>query len=116
MEKIRGKGVDVIAVIASNDAFVMSAWGKVNQVKDSILMLSDPDAKFSKSIGWDMGVSPNRTARYAIIIDHGWSSRLVEKKIFDQAPISSLVMNSDNKFWLACMIFDFLGSSRYSVI
>jgi alkyl hydroperoxide reductase 1 len=27
------KGVDVVAVIASNDAWVMNAWGKVNGVK-----------------------------------------------------------------------------------
>lgn len=71
LEAIKGKGVDIVAVIASNDAFVMSAWGKVNGIKDEILFLNDNDAKFSKSIGWDMGVSPNRTARYAIVIDHG---------------------------------------------
>ncbi|KAK5083003.1 peroxiredoxin type-2 [Lithohypha guttulata] len=70
-EKMRGKGVDLVCVVASNDAFVMSAWGKVNGIKDEILFLSDPDAKFSKSIGWDMGVSPNRTARYAMVLDHG---------------------------------------------
>lgn len=68
---IRGKGVDVVAVLAANDAFVMSAWGKVNGIKDEILFLSDPDCKFSKSIGWDMGASPNRTARYAIVVDKG---------------------------------------------
>lgn len=32
------------------------------------LFLSDPDAKFSDSIGWASG---GRTGRYAIIIDHG---------------------------------------------
>jgi alkyl hydroperoxide reductase 1 len=32
------------------------------------LFLSDPETKFSKSIGWTMG---ERTARYAMIIDHG---------------------------------------------
>jgi len=34
MPRFREKGVDVIACIAYNDAYVMSAWGKVNQVKD----------------------------------------------------------------------------------
>lgn len=71
INNIKEKGVDVVAVIASNDPFVMSAWGKVNGIKDEILFLNDPDAKFSKSIGWDMGVSPNRTARYALVIDNG---------------------------------------------
>ena len=30
--------------------------------------MSDPDTKFSKSIGWTMG---ERTGRYAMVIDHG---------------------------------------------
>ena len=32
------------------------------------LFLTDPEAKFSKSIGWTRG---ERTGRYAIVIDHG---------------------------------------------
>jgi alkyl hydroperoxide reductase 1 len=32
------------------------------------LFLSDPGTKFSQSIGWTTG---ERTARYAIIVDHG---------------------------------------------
>ena len=47
----------------------MSAWGKANGIKnDDIFFFSDPETKFSKSIGWNMG---DRTARYAMIIDHG---------------------------------------------
>jgi len=69
LEAIKGKGVDVVAVLAFNDAWVMSAWGKANGVKnDDILFLSDPGTKFSQSIDWTMG---ERTARYAIIVDHG---------------------------------------------
>ena len=30
--------------------------------------MSDPETKFSKSIGWTMG---ERTGRYAMVIDHG---------------------------------------------
>jgi alkyl hydroperoxide reductase 1 len=47
----------------------MSAWSKANGVKnDDILFMSDPEAKFSKSMGRSMG---ERLARYAIIIDKG---------------------------------------------
>ncbi|KAJ5945973.1 hypothetical protein N7454_002812 [Penicillium verhagenii] len=70
LPKLREKGVDIVAVLAFNDPFVMSAWGKVNGVRDSILFLSDPDASFSKSIGWADAAS-GRTGRYAIVIDHG---------------------------------------------
>ncbi|KAJ5677712.1 hypothetical protein N7523_004271 [Penicillium sp. IBT 18751x] len=70
LPKLKEKGVDIVAVLAFNDPFVMSAWGKVNGVRDNILFLSDPDAKFSKSIGWADDAS-GRTGRYAIVIDHG---------------------------------------------
>ena len=81
--------MDVIAVIASNDAWVMSAWSKANGIKnDKVVRATDPslfendvsltlraklfmtdvDAKFSKQIGWTKG---ERTGRYAIVIDHG---------------------------------------------
>ncbi|KAL3472330.1 Redoxin [Aspergillus californicus] len=70
LPEIREKGVDQVAVLAYNDAFVMSAWGKANGVKgDDILFLSDPEARFSKSIGW--ADEEGRTKRFAIIIDHG---------------------------------------------
>ncbi|KAJ5542766.1 hypothetical protein N7535_005190 [Penicillium sp. DV-2018c] len=71
LPNLRAKGVDIVAVIAFNDPFVMSAWGKANQVRgDDILFLTDPDAKFSKSIGWADEAS-GRTSRYALVIDHG---------------------------------------------
>ena len=34
LEEIRGKKVDLVAVLAYNDAFVMSAWSKANGIKD----------------------------------------------------------------------------------
>ncbi|KAK2742971.1 Peroxiredoxin Asp f3 [Onygenales sp. PD_40] len=69
LPQLKGKGVDVVAVIAYNDPFVMSAWGKANNIKgDDILFLSDADTAFSKNIGWTLG---ERTARYALVIDHG---------------------------------------------
>ncbi|KAI9838948.1 MAG: Peroxiredoxin Asp f3 [Sarea resinae] len=68
-DALKKKGVDLVACIAFNDAYVMSAWGKANGVKgDDFLFLSDPGAKFSQSIGWTLG---ERTDRYAIVIDHG---------------------------------------------
>ncbi|KAJ5772451.1 Allergen [Penicillium odoratum] len=70
LPELKKKGVDIVAVLAFNDPFVMSAWGKVNGARDNILFLSDPDSKFSKSIGWADAAS-GRTGRYAIVIDHG---------------------------------------------
>ncbi|KAI1819946.1 Redoxin [Xylaria intraflava] len=69
LRDVKAKGVDQVICIAYNDAFVMSAWAKANGVKDdSLLFMSDGEAEFSKTIGWTLGP---RTARYAIIVDHG---------------------------------------------
>jgi len=66
---LKRKGVDIIAVIAHDSAFVMAAWGKANKVfSKEFLFLSDPGAAFSKSIGWNNGA---RTSRYAIVLDQG---------------------------------------------
>lgn len=69
LDELKAKGVDQVIFIASNDHWVMAAWGKANGVKDdSILFMSDAGLEFSKSIGWIQG---DRTQRYAIIVDHG---------------------------------------------
>jgi alkyl hydroperoxide reductase 1 len=60
----------VIAILAQNDAFVMSAWGKVNGVRDDdVLFLADTESKLGQKIGWT--AAPDRNARFAVIIDHG---------------------------------------------
>lgn len=43
LPQLKEKGVQVVAVIASNDPFVMSAWGKANNVKgDDIVSFKAP--------------------------------------------------------------------------
>lgn len=38
VEDLKKAGVDQVVVIAYNDAFVMSAWGKANAVKDDFIV------------------------------------------------------------------------------
>ncbi|KAF2017446.1 AhpC/TSA family protein-like protein [Aaosphaeria arxii CBS 175.79] len=65
--EFKSKGVDVVAVIASNDAWVMNAWGKINGIQgDDILFLSDTKSGLSKNHGWSAG--PDRNGRWAIAI------------------------------------------------
>lgn len=35
-DQFKAKGVDVIAVVAANDAFVMSGWGRFEGLKDKV--------------------------------------------------------------------------------
>ncbi len=72
-DQLKEKGVDLIACIATNDAFVMSAWGK-SQNASEIKMLGDGDASFTKALGLEMdtaGFGGIRSQRYAMIIDNG---------------------------------------------
>ena len=47
-DELKAKGVDTIACVGVNDAFVMDAWGKSIDVGDKILLLADGSAIFTK--------------------------------------------------------------------
>ena len=74
-QDVTDKGVDTIACIAVNDAFVMDAWGKDQQVGDSIMMLADGSGDFTEAMGLVMdgtGIGlGKRSKRYAAIIEDG---------------------------------------------
>jgi len=74
-DTFRAKGVDTIACIAVNDAFVMGAWGKQQGADGKLTMLADGSGAFVKAIGLEldlvgrgMGV---RSQRYALIAKDG---------------------------------------------
>jgi peroxiredoxin len=73
--EIKGKGVDTIACLAVNDAFVMGAWGKAQNTGDKVLMLADGAAAFTKQLGLDLDLTgPGmgvRSKRYAMLVDNG---------------------------------------------
>ena len=73
-DKIKEKGVDTIACMSVNDAFVMGAWGQ-NQNADEILMLADGNGEFTASIGMELDASGfgmgSRSQRFAMIVDNG---------------------------------------------
>jgi len=53
-QEIKGKGVDVIACLSVNDAFVMRAWAEDQAVGEDIVMLADGNGEFSKAVGLEM--------------------------------------------------------------
>ena len=74
-DEIKAKGVDTIACLSVNDAFVMGAWGKDQGVGDKVLMLADGIAEFTKALGLVLDLTPRamglRSNRYAMIVDDG---------------------------------------------
>lgn len=47
-EKLKAKGVEVIACISVNDAFVMTAWGENQNALGKVHMLADASGEFAK--------------------------------------------------------------------
>ena len=74
-DKLKAKGVDTIACMSVNDAFVMDAWGKDRGAGDKVMMLADGNAEFAKALGLTMDGSGigfgTRAQRFALIIDNG---------------------------------------------
>jgi len=74
-DEIKAKGVDTIACLAVNDAYVMGAWGQAQNVGDKVLMLGDGNVDFTRAVGLtidrttsNMGI---RSQRYAMIVEDG---------------------------------------------
>lgn len=74
-EELKGKGVDEIACVAVNDAFVLQAWAQQSGAEDKVTMLSDGNGDFSKTLGLTMDASKfgmgTRGQRWSAIVDDG---------------------------------------------
>jgi glutaredoxin/glutathione-dependent peroxiredoxin len=72
---LKAKGVDTIACIAVNDAFVMGAWAKDQGITDQVVMLADGAAQFAKAIGLELDLNGRgmgwRSQRYALVAQDG---------------------------------------------
>jgi peroxiredoxin len=74
-DAIRAKGVDTIACLSVNDAFVMDAWGKDQKVGDKVLMLADGSADFARAVGLELDLTANgmgvRIKRFSMLVENG---------------------------------------------
>jgi len=77
---IKDKGVDTIAVVSVNDAFVMSAWKRDTDQRDEAVFLADGNAEFAKAIGMELDASGNglgiRSKRYSMLVEDGVVKKL----------------------------------------
>lgn len=80
----KAKGVDRLACMAVNDAFVMDAWGK-SQNAGEISMIADGNGEFAKALGLELDASKFgmglRSQRFALVIKDG-----VVAHVFVEAP------------------------------
>ncbi len=71
----KAKGVATLACTAVNDAFVMEAWGRVNNANATVRMLADGNGDFARAMELLQDARPFgrgwRSQRYAMIADGG---------------------------------------------
>jgi len=72
---LKAKGVDAIACLSVNDAFVMGAWGDAQGAGDTVAMLADGNGDFTRAVGLEMDGSKfgmgKRSQRYSMLVDDG---------------------------------------------
>ncbi len=91
---IKAKGVDTVACLSVNDAFVMGAWAKDQKVGDRVLMLADGSGNFTRAVGLELDLTDRglgkRSQRYAMVVDNG-----VVKTLNVEAPGAFEVSSAD---------------------
>ena len=92
-QQYKDKGINLIICVSVNDPFVMSAWGKENNVGDKIIMMGDPFLNFTKAIGAEVDKSGRglgiRSNRYSMLIDDMKVVKLQEEKDTGSCEISA---------------------------
>ena len=72
---LKAKGIDEIACVAVNDAFVMGAWAKEQRTEGKVRMLADGSGDFTRALGLELDLTKGglgiRSRRYAMLVDDG---------------------------------------------
>ncbi len=74
-DDLRAAGVDEIWCLSVNDAFVMHAWGRDQNVGDKVRMLADGNADFARAVGLTLDLTARgmgvRSNRYSMLVKDG---------------------------------------------
>lgn len=91
-DAFRAKGIDTIACVSVNDAFVMRAWGEKANAGDNVLLLADGNGDFTKAMGMELDGSAfglgSRSKRYSMLIEDGVIKILNEEENASKAEAS----------------------------
>ncbi len=92
---LKAKGIDAIACVSVNDAFVMGAWGESQGTGDTVMMLADGNGDFTRALGLEMDATKfgmgKRSQRYSMVVDNG-----VVKILNVEAPGAFEVSSADH--------------------
>jgi len=89
---IKAKGIDEIACVAVNDAFVMGAWGREQKTEGKVRMLADGSGDLVRALGLELDLSKGglgiRSQRYSMLVDNGVVKSLNIEKQPGQVDVS----------------------------
>lgn len=72
---IKAKGVDLVACVAVNDAFVLNAWSRDQKADGKVMMLADGSGDFTRALGLELDLSKGglgrRSQRYSMLVEDG---------------------------------------------
>jgi glutaredoxin/glutathione-dependent peroxiredoxin len=75
VDELRAKGVDEVACVAVNDAFVLQAWAESAGAVGKVTMLADGNGDWARAMGLTMDGSKfglgERGSRWSAIVDDG---------------------------------------------
>lgn len=79
-DKFKAKGIDAIACVSVNDAFVMGAWAKDQGTGEKVQMFGDGSAEFTKKLGIELDLTGRglgvRSRRFSMLVDNGVVKKL----------------------------------------
>ena len=79
-DALKAKGIDAIACVSVNDAFVMGAWGEQQRAGDKVMMLADGNGDFTRALGLELDATKfgmgKRSQRFSMVVDNGVVTQL----------------------------------------
>jgi len=98
LPELQSQGIDLVACLSVNDAWVMQAWAQQHDALGKIVMLADGSAAFSKALGIDADLGAHgmgvRARRGVLVIEDG-----TVKSVDMEAPGKFEVSSAD-----ACLV------------
>jgi len=75
LDKLKAKGVSEVWCVATNDGFVMAAWGRDQKATGKIRFMGDGSAVWTKALGLELDLTARgmgvRMNRFSMLVDNG---------------------------------------------
>lgn len=75
IDKLKARKVDEVWCVATNDGFVMAAWGRDQKAIGKVRMMGDGSGLWTKALGLEMDLTARgmgvRSQRYSMLVEDG---------------------------------------------